>query len=183
VRATRLLALCFSDTALTTRGGSLLIAPRAVKPKQPKIPRLIKFRQRPRIMFEPGFRFGSRAAVEAGLIVRPVSPQLRKCRLRSHSLRLAPQTDIAWSSAVPPGGKLAPPRSAVASDWLRSLGCRRGSWLTHSGVNVKARTTSSIWRPFFGDWPLNSHRLISTGIASSPMKLARSTGWYRQVAN
>jgi hypothetical protein len=85
VRATRLLALCFSDTALTTRGGSLLIAPRAVKPKQPKIPRLIKFRQRPRIMFEPGFRFGSRAAVEAGLIVRPVSPQLRKCRLRSHS--------------------------------------------------------------------------------------------------
>jgi len=98
-------------------------------------------------------------------------------------LRLVPQTDIAWSSAVPPGGKLAPPRSAVASDWLRSLGCRRGSWLTHSGVNVKARTTSSIWRPFFGDWPLNSHRLISTGIASSPMKLARSTGWYRQVAN
>src|ERR1700722_7209070 len=57
------------------------------------------------------------------------------------------------------------------------------SVLKDTGVNVKARTTSSNWRPFFGDWPLNSHRLISTGIASSPMKLARSTGWYRQVAN
>jgi hypothetical protein len=39
------------------------------------------------------FRDGSRAAVVARLMVRPVCPQLRKCRVRPGQLRLVPTTD------------------------------------------------------------------------------------------
>jgi hypothetical protein len=49
----------------------------------------------------PDDRFGSRAAVVARLMVRPVCPQLRKCRVRPGQLRLVPQAVISLHARGP----------------------------------------------------------------------------------
>jgi hypothetical protein len=70
------------------------------------------------------FRNGSRAAVVARLMLRPVCLQLRKCRVRPRQLRLVPQADLTRFRYRPLGQLLTIGGSSGVYGCYRSI-CRR----------------------------------------------------------